>query len=114
MYCMIHLLEIIRLSDFSSPLFYPSLLGLVSDILAGGGKIGTLFYYGFLYVILTRPKFAVYKDGVLELGLRGVGPHRDDHGRHRHRPQPHGRQHRPQPGEASGPHHLMWSELGKV
>ncbi len=26
MYCMIHLLEIIRLSDFSSPLFYPSLL----------------------------------------------------------------------------------------
>jgi hypothetical protein len=30
MYCMIHLLEIIRLSDFSSPLFYPSLLGLHS------------------------------------------------------------------------------------
>ncbi len=27
MYCTIHLLEIIRLSDFSSPLFYPSLLG---------------------------------------------------------------------------------------
>jgi hypothetical protein len=26
MYCTIHLLEIIRLSDFSSPLFYPSLL----------------------------------------------------------------------------------------
>ena len=26
MYCMIHLLEIILLSDFSSPLFYPSLL----------------------------------------------------------------------------------------
>jgi hypothetical protein len=25
---MIHLLEIIRLSDFSSPLFYPSLLGV--------------------------------------------------------------------------------------
>ncbi len=28
MYCTIHLLEIIRLSDFSSPLFYPSLLGI--------------------------------------------------------------------------------------
>jgi hypothetical protein len=28
MYCTIHLLEIIRLSDFSSPLFYPSLLDL--------------------------------------------------------------------------------------
>jgi hypothetical protein len=27
MYCTIHLLELIRLSDFSSPLFYPSLLG---------------------------------------------------------------------------------------
>jgi hypothetical protein len=27
MYCTIHLLEIISLSDFSSPLFYPSLLG---------------------------------------------------------------------------------------
>jgi hypothetical protein len=27
MYCTIHLLEIIRLSDFSSPLFYPFLLG---------------------------------------------------------------------------------------
>jgi hypothetical protein len=26
MYCTIHLLEIIRLSDYSSPLFYPSLL----------------------------------------------------------------------------------------
>ncbi len=55
----------------------------------------------------------MYKDGVLELGLRGVGPHRDDHGCHRHRPQPHGRQHRPQPGEASGPHHLIqsWAKL---
>jgi hypothetical protein len=28
MYCIIHLLEIFRLWDFSSPLFYPSLLGL--------------------------------------------------------------------------------------
>ncbi len=30
MYCTIHLLEIIRLSDFSSPLFYPSLLASIS------------------------------------------------------------------------------------
>ncbi len=82
----------------------------------GAGKSTHFFYsvkylhYGFLYVILTRPKFAVYKDGVLELGLRGARAHRDDHGRHRHRPQPHGRQHCPQPGEASGPHHLMWTQ----
>ncbi len=65
-------------------------------------------------MILTRPKFVVDKDGVLELGLRGAGPHRDDHGRHRHRPQPHGRQHRPQPGEASGPHHFIQSWAKKI
>jgi len=33
MYCMLHLLEIILLSDFSSPLFYPSLLGSISSTL---------------------------------------------------------------------------------
>ncbi len=35
MYCMLHLLEIIRLSDFSSPLFYPSLLGADISFVVG-------------------------------------------------------------------------------
>ena len=38
----------------------------------------------------------------MELGLRDPRPHRDDHGRHGHRPQPHGCQHRPQSREAAG------------
>jgi len=44
MYCTIHLLEIIRLSDFSSPLFYPSLLGLTIP------KFGVLSFHHLQYI----------------------------------------------------------------
>ena len=43
MYCTIHLLEIIRLSDFSSPLFYPSLLG---PTCGSGSKLLTEYGFG--------------------------------------------------------------------
>ncbi len=62
MYCMTHLLEIIRLSDFSSPLFYPSLLGWnVLTEIAGQpgtdfshrGERSTLYVHSIHYTVQT-------------------------------------------------------------